>query len=209
MKRLAVLALALTAAACGSAGVPMAKSVAVLPLPDPVVVTAPLLPPANGIVLYHADPKCPPSVATVALPDKAVRDCYALRARLALVSRLLADHVEPGDASPCAQFLSPQSFASCLDIEARKLPAQAYGLSGQWTSGLLQGKPWSGCASGIAYREVAFASLAEPARVMPLVAWEAGNNFLGYTFDRMDLTDGPLISAATTAAKAACGETDG
>ncbi len=206
MRRLALLALALTAAACGSAGAGVERSVALLPPPDPVVITAPLLPPANGVVLHYADTRCPPIATTVTLPAVAARDCYALQSRLALVTVLLRDRVQPGKASRCYPYVDPALYRNCLDVAARVLPGQAYGLSGQWVRGLRLGETWTGCAAGVAYEDVVFASLAEAARVLPLVAWENGNQYLGYVFDRMDLTDGPLISAATTAAKAACGE---
>lgn len=202
-----LLAIVLMAAACGSGGVRggEARSVATVPLPEPVAVTAPLLLPGGAVILYYADGRCPPSVPSATLPTRAASDCYATQARLALIRLVRRDKVSPGKASPCYSYLDPTMYANCLDVAARTLPAQAYGLSGQWVKGLLYGEPWSGCAAGYAQRDYVFASLGEPARVLGLVAHEAGNNWMQVTFDRLDLTDGPLISEAVSAARAACG----
>ena len=207
MKKL-LLALALSVAPVAAQESVARAPKRAVPLPDPMPVTAPLLPPSGAVILYYADPRCPPSVPTAALPSKAARDCYALRVRLALVGILKRDKITPGKASPCYSYTDPGVYANCLDVAARTLPAQAYGLSGQWTKGLLYGEPWEGCAAGFAQKDYVFASLAEPARVLPLVAHEAANNWLQVTYDRLDLTDGPIVGEASNAAKAACGGTN-
>ena len=209
MTRPALLALALTAAACGSGGVRVEEHRTLTPAPvlnprPPQIAT----PPDGAVILYYADSRCPPSVPTGALPDKAARDCYALRARLALVGILKREKVSPGTKSPCWSYRDPAVYANCLDVAARSLPAQAYGLSGLYVKGTLYGQPWTGCAAGATYEGFIFASLAEPARTLPLVAWESSNHFMKHVYDQASRTDGPLVAEAAAAAKAACGENE-
>lgn len=208
MKRLLALALVLGAVSCGSKAKRVGlteQSVAVAPTVPPTTVTAPLVPPPGAVALYYADPRCPPAAASVALPSAAARDCYALQSRLAILRIVQREKLSPGPASPCWAYSDPGVYRACLDVAARALPPQAYGLSARYVDGLLYGEPWSGCAAGATYADYIFAKLSEPARVLPLVAHEAPNHWLRYTYDRKDLTDGPLVSEADTAALAACG----
>ena len=47
-------------------------------------------------------------------------------------------------------------------------------------------------------------SLAEPARVEPLIAWETANYYFWRVMDRIDLADGNLVGQATNRAIADC-----
>lgn len=207
MKRPALLALALTAAACGSAGVRVGTeapaAVVIAPPPEPVPVPAPPAPPAGAVAVWYADTTCPPIVQSITLPDPEVAACVLHEARQAAVRIVLRDHTTPGNASPCWAFFG-QMYANCLDVAARKLPAVSYGHSGRRIEGLLNGKPWNGCAAGISGDPI-FVSLAQPARIWGLHGWEAANEFIWHTMDRADITDGPIVSESTSAALAACG----
>jgi hypothetical protein len=116
----------------------------------------------------------------------------------------LRDHISDGPNGACRSYLNPTNYASCLDVQARKLPVFGYGLSAQWVRGTLYGKPWSGCAAGMTHQQYVFASLAQPSRTLDLIAWESANHFLKFVLDRADLTDGALVGEASNAAKAAC-----
>lgn len=174
------------------------------PQPEPMPVPAPPTAPVGAVVVWYPEAGCPPVASSVALPDAGKAECVVREARLAIVRALLRDHVQPGNDSPCWAYLDPYVFANCLDVAARRLPAISYGYSGRWVSGLLYGRPWSGCAAGIGDDPI-FVSLAEPWRIWGLHGWEGANEFLWHTFDRADLTDGPLISEAASYATAACG----
>lgn len=209
MRLAPLLALALTAAACGSGGVRVEEHRTLTPAPvlnprPPQIAT----PPDGAVILYYADQRCPPSVPTAKLPAKASRDCYALKARLSLVQILKREKVSPGTKSPCWSYRDPAVYANCLDVAARSLPPQAYGLSGLYVNGTLYGQPWTGCAAGATYEDYIFASLADQPRTLPLVAHEAANHFMKHVYDQPLRTDGPLVSEAAAAARAACGENE-
>jgi len=63
--------------------------------------------------------------------------------------------------------------------------------------------PWEGCAAGVSGNPIRV-SLAEPARVEPLIAWETANYYFWRVMDRIDLADGNLVSQATNKAIADC-----
>lgn len=207
MRRSLLLALGFAAVGCGSAGVRVGEAprlVAVAPQPVPVPVTVVPQPPPGAVVVWYADARCTPSVPSVTLPDPARAACLMREARLAMVRIVRRDAVAPGVKSPCWAYVDPQEYAACLDWQARKLPAVSYGHSPRHVRGSLYGTPWEGCAAGISGDPI-FVSLAEPGRVLALHAWEATNEFLWRSYGRLDLTDGPLVAEATTAATAACG----
>ena len=176
---------------------------AVVPIPERPPITVPAIP-ANAVLLYQADPKCPPSIETITLPALPVRDCLMRESRLAAVRIVLRDHIDPANDSPCWAFMDPRMYANCLDVAARQLPSVSYGLSARYVTGFLAGAPWQGCAAGISDRPI-FVSLAEPGRVNSLLCWEAANSWLIDTMHRRDLTDGPVTAEATSAALTACG----
>lgn len=204
MKRLLAVAL-LASAALGRAQVEEILVVGVPPPPEPITVTAPLVPPPGAVVLYYADSRCPPAAASVTTPPVAKHDCYAKEARLAILRIVQREKQAPGTASPCWDYTDPNVYQNCLDVAARNFPPQAYGQSAVWVNGTLNGQPWSGCAAGYSAQQYVFAKLSDPPRILPLVAFENANHWLKYTYDRKDLTDGPLVSEAQAAAQAACG----
>lgn len=213
MKGLLALALVLTVAGCGTAGVRVASdapsAVALAPVPEPVIVpggsvsVSPGVIPPGAVLVYMPDPRCPPAQTTITLPPLALRDCLSLQARLAAARIVKRDGVGIGAASPCYPFYGVER-ANCLDVAARTLPGVSYGMSGRWIRGLRVGEPWEGCAAGVSGNPI-FVSLAEPWRVNALLSWEASNAWLWLAFDRIDLTDGPIISESTSAALTACG----
>lgn len=176
---------------------------AVAPPREPEVVPAPVIAPSGAVVVWYADARCTPTVSSVTLPDPARASCLMRESRLAMVRIVRRDAVAPGVKSPCWAYIDPQEYAACLDWQARKLPAVSYGHSSRHIRGSLNGQPWEGCAAGISGDPI-FVSLAEPSRINGLHGWESANEFLWKSYDRLDLTDGPLVAEATNAATAAC-----
>lgn len=166
------------------------------PPPEPTI-------PDAAVLLWQIDSRCSPAVETVTLPPLALRDCLTLQARLAAARIVKRDRVGIGSGSPCYPYTGVMRD-NCLDVAARTLPGVSYGMSGRWIRGLRVGEPWEGCAAGISGNPI-FVSLAEPWRVNALLSWEASNAWLWLAFDRIDLTDGPIISESTSAALTACG----
>lgn len=133
-------------------------------------------PPAVTFVL-PADPACPPAAAEDAATPSPARVACLQRAAL-------------------RELGGPEEWTP---------PRVQFGLSARRLSGLLYGKPWEGCAAGVASNPI-HVSLADGlARAERLVAWETANTYLWRVLGRADLTDGPLVERATNAAIAACG----
>lgn len=181
-----------------------ANLVAVAPQPEPVAVTVPPVARDGAVVLWYAQSACPPVVSSVTLPDRTHAECLMREARLAVVRIVRRDAKAPGRKSPCWSYVDPATYLTCLDQQARTLPRLSYGHSGIYVEGFLAGKPWRGCAAGTGDNPI-FVSLADPARVWSLHAWEASNEYLLNSYDRLDLTDGATVSEATNYAVRACG----
>lgn len=185
---------------------PAAAQHTVVPAPprEPEITPAPVVAPPGAVVLWYADANCPPSVPSVTLPNPQRAACLMREGRLAVLGLVRRDGVAPGTKSPCWSYTVPAEYLACLDWQARLLPAVSYGHSGRYVRGSLYGTPWEGCAAGVGGDPI-FVSLAEPWRVDGLLAWEAANAWLWLSYDRLDLTDGPLVAEASVAAVAACG----
>ena len=197
MKRLLILLLLAAPATAQHTVVPA-------PPREPEITPAPVVTPPGAVVVWYADANCPPSVTSVTLPDPQRATCLMREGRLAVLGFVRRDGVAPGTKSPCWSYTVPAEYLACLDWQARLLPAVSYGHSGRYVRGSLYGTPWEGCAAGVSGDPI-FVSLAEPGRVSALIAWEAANAWLWRAYDRLDLTDGPLVAEASVAAVAACG----
>ena len=118
---------------------------------------------------------------------------------------LAADPACPPEAEEGAAAPSPARVACLQSAALRELvapvgwapPRVQFGLSARRLSGLLYGKPWEGCAAGVASDPI-HVSLADGlGRAERLVAWEYTNAVLG-SLRRPDLWDNAYVSSVVS-----------
>lgn len=213
MRRLLVFPLLLVLASCGTGGSVSTARTAAEPLPlvmggTATVSVGPNLIgpfPLDGMFVYERDTRCPGVSDT--LPSLSVAVCWRGKALEYLVREVAAKRVTPGPAFVACDwaYSEPVSWAACVETQIRNAtPELRFARSPSWVAGAIQGVPYTGCAAGIAYPKYVRVSLADWNRLYPLVSWETSNSILAYTLDRWADADGPITSAATAYARAAC-----
>ena len=161
--------------------------------------------PLDGVFVYERDTRCPGVSDT--LPSLSVAVCWRGKAIEYLVREVAEKRVTPGPAFTICNwaYSEPVSWAACVETQIRNAtPEIRFARSPSWVEGSIQGVPYTGCAAGIAYPMYVRVSLADQSRLYPLVSWETSNSILAYTLDRWADADGPITSAATAYARAAC-----
>ena len=161
--------------------------------------------PLDGVYTYERDTRCPGVSDT--LPSLSVAVCWRGKALEYLIREVAAKRVIPGLAFAACNwaYSEPVSWAACVETQIRNAtPEIRFARSPSWVEGSIQGVPYTGCAAGIAYQPYVRVSLADASRIYPLCAWETSNAILAYTLDRYAAADGPITSAATDYARAAC-----
>ena len=154
------------------------------------------------MIVYDAEPQCPPFISTITLPSREKTDCIQAATGQALKNLIIAKNIQPNSKSPCYPFFG-QMFVNCIDVAVRTYPAISYGLSSHYLKGSLYGQPWEGCAAGVSGDPIRV-TLAQPPRELALIAWESANYWMWITMDRLDLTDGDYIAQVTNTAMSAC-----
>lgn len=212
MRSLLVLPLLLVLASCGAAGARTARTAAEpLPLVMGGTATVSVGPnligpfPLDGMFVYERDTRCPGVSDT--LPSLSVAVCWRGKALEYIVREVAAKRVTPGPAFVACDwaYSEPVSWAACVETQIRNAtPEIRFARSPSLVDGSIQGVPYTGCAAGIAYPRYVRVSLADQSRLYPLVSWETSNSVLAYTLDRWADADGPITSAATAYARAAC-----
>lgn len=160
---------------------------------------------ADGIYVYERDTRC--NGVSDTLPSLPVALCWRAKAIEYLVSEVAAKRLIPGRAFTVCDwaYSAPASWSACVEVQIRNAtPEIRFARSPSWVEGSIQGVPYTGCAAGIAYPKYVRVSLADWNRLYPLVSWETSNSILAYTLDRWADADGPITSAATAYARAAC-----
>ena len=161
--------------------------------------------PADGVFVYEQDTRCPGVSDT--LPSLSTAICWRAKALEYLIREVAAKRVIPGPAFAACNwaYSEPVSWAACVETQIRNAtPELRFARSPVWVEGSISGVPYTGCAAGVAYQPFVRVSLADASRIYPLCAWEASNSILAYTLDKWADADGPITSAATDYARAAC-----
>jgi hypothetical protein len=200
MRRFALLALLLTVAGCGTAGVSVTSA------PVSMIETLAVADsyPLDGVFIYRPDPKCPGR--GVIIPDLAMAFCMRAEALNYLIREVAAARVRPGPAWTSCSYPSDPNWKNCVEYAIKAaMPEIRFGQSPRWLTGSIQGVPWTGCAAGVASHTFIRVSLADESRIMRLVAWETSNVLLAHYLDLYASADGPITAAATNYAAQACG----
>lgn len=208
MTRLLVLRLLLVLASCGASVSARGDEAPLVVGGTSTVSVGPNLIgpfPLDGAFVYERDTRCPGVSDT--LPSLSVAVCWRGKALEYLIREVAAKRVIPGPAFVVCNwaYSEPVSWAACVETQIRNAtPEIRFARSPSWVEGSIQGVPYTGCAAGIAYQPYVRVSLADASRIYPLCAWETSNSILAYTLDRYAAADGPITSAATDYARAAC-----